>query len=145
MAWWPRQTPSIGTDGPRRRTSSTLIPAFSGRDGPGEMTIASAWSASTSSTVTCVVARDRDVGADAAEQLHDVVGERVVVVEQEDPHASGPPMAASIDAAFDATSAASRSGTESATIPAPAWTVAIPSRMRADLMVMAHSTSVGEK
>ena len=41
MAWWPRQTPRIGTDGPRRRTSSTLIPAFSGRDGPGEMTIAS--------------------------------------------------------------------------------------------------------
>ena len=92
-----------------------------------------------------VVARDRDIGADSAQQLHDVVGERVVVVEQEDPHASGPPMAASIEAAFDATSAASRSGTESATIPAPAWTVAIPSRMRADLMVMAHSTSVGEK
>ena len=91
-----------------------------------------------------VVAGDGDIGADAGEQLHEVVGERVVVVEQEDPHAS-PPMAASMEAAFEATSAASRSGTESATMPAPACTVAVPSRMSALRMVMAHSTSDGEK
>ncbi len=91
-----------------------------------------------------VVARDGDIGADAGEQLHEVVGERVVVVEQEDLHAS-PPMAASMEAALAATSAASRSGTESATIPAPACTVAMPSRMSALRMVMAHSTSDGEK
>ena len=52
MAWCPRQTPSVGTDAPSARTSSTLMPAFSGRDGPGEITIASGASARTSATVT---------------------------------------------------------------------------------------------
>ncbi len=47
-----------------------------------------------------VVARDGDIGADAGQQLDEVVGERVVVVEQEDLHPS-PPMAASMEAAFD--------------------------------------------
>ena len=38
IAWWPRQTPSVGTRGPSRRTISTDAPASSGRPGPGEMT-----------------------------------------------------------------------------------------------------------
>ena len=51
MAWWPRQTPSIGTVGPSRWISSTQMPAFSGRDGPGEMTMPSGSMAAMASTV----------------------------------------------------------------------------------------------
>jgi hypothetical protein len=39
IPWWPRQTPSRGTLGPKRRMTSTEIPASSGRPGPGEMTM----------------------------------------------------------------------------------------------------------
>src|SRR5687767_3167452 len=87
-----------------------------------------------------VVAGYGRLRADPAEQLDQVEGERVVVVQDEDALTAHPgtsaPMAASMLAAFAATSAASRDGMESATTPAPAWTVASPSLMTAERMVM---------
>ena len=35
IAWWPRQTPSVGTRGPSRPTISTLAPASPGRPRAG--------------------------------------------------------------------------------------------------------------
>ncbi len=51
MAWWPRQTPRMGTLPAKRVTASTLIPASSGLPGPGEMTMPDGFFASSSATV----------------------------------------------------------------------------------------------
>ncbi len=53
MAWWPRQTPSTGTDSSaHRRTTSTLRPAFSGVPGPGETSTPSKRTTSSTSTTS---------------------------------------------------------------------------------------------
>ena len=52
MAWWPRQTPSIGTVPFSSRATSTITPASSGRPGPGDRTIRSGCSARISSSVS---------------------------------------------------------------------------------------------
>ena len=51
IPWCPRQTPSTGTRRPNWRMTSTVIPASSGRPGPGEMTMRSGFSASISLSV----------------------------------------------------------------------------------------------
>src|SRR5262249_27896548 len=75
-----------------------------------------------------VVALDRDLGAELAEVLREVVGERVVVVDQQELHGA---VRSAVRAIATARSTAralltvswySVSGTESATSPAPAWT-----------------------
>src|SRR5215470_14635387 len=72
-----------------------------------------------------VVAIDEHVGLEHEERLHEVVGERVVVVDQEKPRAHSPSSASSRArrkiALFASTSWYSVTGTLSATIPAPAW------------------------
>ena len=155
--------------------SSTEMPAFSGRDGPGEMTMPSESIGRDGIDGDLVVAHDLDLRAQHQQVLVQVVGERVVVVDEHDAppdpghghlaardldhgaHASVPsPAAAAIVAsawasavstapALAATSADSRAGTESATMPAPAWTNAVPSRSTTLRMVMAISASSGEK
>ena len=52
MHWCPRQTPSVGTVGPKRRTTSVEMPASAGVRGPGEMTMRSGAIASISPSVT---------------------------------------------------------------------------------------------
>ena len=51
MHWWPRHTPRVGVVSPKWRTTSLEMPAFSGVDGPGEMTIFSGAMRVISSTV----------------------------------------------------------------------------------------------
>src|SRR5437762_426287 len=73
----------------------------------------------------CVVADDVRVGPQLAEVLHEVVGERVVVVDDED-HARGPATAMRsariTPRALEHVSSHSVLGSESATIPAPTCT-----------------------
>ena len=63
-----------------------VAPASSGRPGPGEMTRCDGASASAAVGVDRVVPDHRDLGAELAEQVREVVGERVVVVDQQDGH-----------------------------------------------------------
>ena len=95
-----------------------------------------------------LVGRDRvvpdgdDLGAELLEQVHEVVGERVVVVDHQDLHRLPSPardhraascsarsIAASSAASLRRHSSCSAAGSESATIPAPAWRYAVPSRI----------------
>src|SRR4029450_6042020 len=85
----------------------------------------------------------------ALHELNEVVDERVVVVDDKD-HVTAPirsaavgapPKAASIADAFASVSSSSRSGSESATIPAPVCTCAVPSAMTTVLSVMQKSMS----
>ena len=81
--------------------TSSVMPAFSGRDGPGLMTMPSASRADDLVDRDLVVAHDLHLGAELAEVLVEVVGERVVVVEEEDAQAGagnvGRPVGASAD------------------------------------------------
>ena len=138
--------------------TSSVMPAFSGREGPGEMTMPCGSRDDDVVDADLVVANDLDVRAELGEVLVEVERERVVVVEQQDAqaragalvagpdvgrslarrgHARAPSVSTAADSAsasaastapaLAATSADSRAGTESATMPAPAWTWATPS------------------
>src|SRR5207253_9588221 len=77
-----------------------------------------------------VVAKHVALRAQLGEVLHEVVGERVVVVDDRQPHhhiASAISTALNMAPAFSSVSSNSRSGFESATTPAPAWTYTWPS------------------
>ena len=52
MAWWPRQTPKIGSASGAAASSSRQMPASFGVQGPGDSRIASAPSASASAAVS---------------------------------------------------------------------------------------------
>ena len=85
MAWWPRHTPRSGTPAAAAaRTSGTLMPASRGVQGPGEMTMAAGSSASALVDAQRVVPVDHRIGAELAGVLDQVVGEAVVVVEDEE-------------------------------------------------------------
>ena len=147
IAWWPRHTPSVGTPASGiRRTSSSVIPASSGVHGPGETTQRSKPLASSSSTVARSLRTVWHLRAQLAEVLDEVVGERVVVVEDEDPHAhSGCSQASAIAriaaCALATDSSYSKSGCASATVPPPACTWATPSLTTTVRMWIAVSRS----
>ena len=84
MAWWPRQTPSTGTRPAAARTSGTEMPASRGVQGPGEITIASGRSCERGLDAQGIVPVDYRLGAQLAGVLDEVVGEAVVVVEDEE-------------------------------------------------------------
>src|SRR5213078_1259399 len=74
-----------------------------------------------------VVPPDRHLRAELAEQVREVVGERVVVVDQQDHRlASASSIAISSAASLRRHSSCSAAGSESATIPAPACSSAAP-------------------
>ena len=116
----------------KRRSASTETPAVSGRPGPGEITMRAGASRSISSTRHRVVAHDLHLGAELAEPVRQIPGERIVVVDEQQ-HAQMPRFAISsawISArALSRVSSYSAAGCESATMPAPAWISAWPSRM----------------
>ena len=60
------------------------MPASFGVQGPGDSTIASGFGASTSSTRDLVVAMHDHVRAQLAEEVDEVEGEAVVVIDQDD-------------------------------------------------------------
>ena len=75
------------------RITSIVMPASSGRPGPGEITIRSGLQRRDLVDRDGVVAHDLHVGAELAEVLHEVVGERIVVVDDADHgsrHVRGP-------------------------------------------------------
>src|SRR4051794_3316639 len=87
-----------------------------------------------------VVAHHVEVGTKLAQVLDEVVGERVVVVEHEDAHqaqsacAQASSMAARTAPAFASVSRTSYCGSESATMPPPAWKCTRPSLITAERM-----------
>ena len=84
IAWCPRQTPSVGMPASgKRRDASTEIPASAGVQGPGEITSRSRPALEQLADARPVVADDLDLGAELAQVLDEVVGERVVVVDHE--------------------------------------------------------------
>src|SRR5919112_4147357 len=94
-----------------------------------------------------IVAHHLDVGPELAEVLDEVVGERVVVVDYEHArhaqslwsHASR--MASMTAPAFASVSRTSYAGSESATMPPPAWRCTRPSFTTAERMKMQLSRS----
>src|SRR5262249_50221472 len=95
-----------------------------------------------------IVASHFDLGTELAQILHQIPGERVVVVDHQDHGCSraSMPLAAisaarSTARAFARVSCHSLSGTESATMPAPACTCMVPSLTRAVRIAMARSMS----
>ena len=70
--------------GPSRRMSSIETPGVAGRPGPGEMTRCVGASALRLVRRDRVVADDVHLGAELLEEVREVVGERVVVVDQQD-------------------------------------------------------------
>src|SRR5258707_3072957 len=93
-----------------------------------------------------VVATHFDVGAELAQILHQIPGEGIVVVDHQNHARPSIPLKA-ISAARSTARALARvscnslSGTESATIPAPAWTCIWPSFTTAVRIAMARSIS----
>ena len=109
--------------------TSRLMPASLGVHGPGEMTMWLGASAPMSSTAELVVAHDAHVLPQLAQVLGQVVGERVVVVDEQQHVYSCPARdrrasstAASTARALLTDSSNSADGTLPATMPAPAWT-----------------------
>ena len=88
--------------------------------------------------VDCVVASYNHFSAKLAEQIGEVVRERVVVVDEEDQRCSDSArsIAASTAASLRRHSSCSAAGSESATMPAPACRCATPSRSTIDLIAM---------
>src|SRR5262245_47498301 len=89
-----------------------------------------------------VVATDIDVGAELGKILHEVVGEGIVVVDhQHSRHHSRSAMrtACTTARALLTHSRCSASGSESATIHAPAWMKARPSRISTERIAIAVS------
>ena len=74
--------------GPKRRITSTEMPASSGRPGPGEMTMRSGRMARDLVERDLVVALDDRRRAQLAEVLGQVQGERIVVVDEQN-HSPG--------------------------------------------------------
>ena len=84
IAWWPRHTPSTGM--PRSanaRIAAQMMPASSGRPGPGRQQHRVGRRASASSTVSSSLRTHLWLGAELAEVLHEVVDEAVVAVDHE--------------------------------------------------------------
>ena len=131
MHWCPRQTPRIGTCRPNARMISLETPAWSGVHGPGEMTMAVGATASPPRPASISSLRRTTTSApELAEVLYQVVGERVVVVDHQD-HLAAPPSAMAIalkhrSRLVHTSPRTLCSGSESATMPAPAWTSATP-------------------
>ncbi len=123
--WWPRQTPSTGISPAKARIMAIDTPACCGVPGPGEMHRCVGRHSRAASTVSASLRCTLHLGAEHQEGLHQVVGEGVVVVDQQQARAHSPSSASrsacTAAALLASTSSCSLSGTLSATMPAPAW------------------------
>src|SRR5512144_138751 len=156
MAWWPRQTPRSGMAFDSAAAIISIVrPAFSGRPGRDQDRVGAPLHDLL--RVEPVVARDDDIRIELPHRLHEVVGEGIVVVDEKNHDDFGfwifdfglakpyraqsraVSMARKRAAAFDSASRYSRSGIESATIPAPAWIRQRPRSTTAVRMAMAMS------
>ena len=70
--------------------TALLMPAWAGALGPGEMQSQRGQSASISARVDRVVAEDQDLQVELVEELHQVIGEGVVVVDHHQAHRPPP-------------------------------------------------------
>ena len=92
MAWWPRQTPRMGSLPMKARIASTQMPALGRRAGARREHQVVGASAPRCPPRDLVVAEDAHVLAQFAEVLHQVEGERIVVVDhQQHGRSSGQP------------------------------------------------------
>ena len=91
IAWWPRQTPMSGVRvSAAAAMSARQMPASSGVQGPGERRMAEGCIAIAACTSISSLRRTCGFGAELAQIVEEVVGEAVVVVDQEQhsPHPS---------------------------------------------------------
>ena len=133
IAWWPRHTPSTGIPSSgKRRAASIDTPASTGpARARGDHHAVGAAREQLVDRVH-VVAHDVGLRAQLAQVLDEVVGEAVVVVDDEDLHSQSPcahasSIASNIAPTFASVSRYSYAGSESATTPAPACMYATPS------------------
>ena len=84
MAWWPRQTPRIGVLPAMWRISGTRMPGLARRARSRRQQNALGLQRLDLFHRQLVVAADLDLGAQLAQVLDKVVGERIVVVEDKD-------------------------------------------------------------
>ncbi len=80
MHWCPRQTPKVGICGPKVRMISFDSPASRGEHGPGEIENPLGCQRADLLEGDLVVAMDLQVHLHLPQVLHQVVGERIVVV-----------------------------------------------------------------
>ena len=131
IAWWPRQTPSTGTRPANARTIASETPASSGRPGPGRDDEVRRREPLRLVDRDLVVSPHHDLRSELAEQVRQVVRERVVVVDQQ--HFASSAGLRQVDRAPRARrslrrhSSCSAAGSQSATIPPPACSSATPS------------------
>src|SRR4030065_31587 len=107
MHWWPKHTPRIGVERPKRPTAATETPASFGVHGPGEMTMCEGAGAQAGGRP-----------AELADVAREVVDEGIVIVDDEDRGGHGD-SAATRARAFATVSSYSSAGSESATMPPP--------------------------
>ena len=121
---------------------SSVAPDSSGRPGPGETDEVRGSELGGCVGVDLVVAPHDDLSAELLQQVREVVRKRVVVVDEQDLHraASARLRAVSSAASLRRHSSCSAWGLESATIPAPAWRYATPSR-RTIVRIAMHVSS----
>ena len=84
MAWWPRQTPRSGISPASSLMACAGDAGVLGSPGPRRDEQAVGGAAPDLGDVDGVVAEDLELGAELAELLDEVVGERVVVVDDQD-------------------------------------------------------------
>ena len=109
IAWWPRQTPSVGVVGASRRTISRVAPGLLRPSRPGRDDEVRRAQPLGLVGVDRVVPPDDHLGAELLEQVDEVVGERVVVVDEQD-HRSARVIAARARPASAGTPRARRPG-----------------------------------
>ena len=122
--WWPRHTPSIGMRLRKRRDHVDRHARVFGPARPRRDDEVRRLDRARLVDRDLVVAIHDHLRAQRGERLHQVVGERVVVVDQQHAHYRPSPAISSARrriALFASTSRYSFAGTESATMPAPAW------------------------
>ena len=85
MVWWPRQTPRMGSSPASAATAARDTPASSGVQGPGESTSASGLRRRMPSTSIWSFRNTSTSRVQLAQELHQVEGEGVVVVDEQEP------------------------------------------------------------
>ncbi len=140
MPWCPRQTPSTGVRGPEAADDLDRDAGILGAAGAGRDDDVRGLQRFDLAERDLVVAAHQRRRAQLAEVLREVERERVVVVDEEN-HRPSSAMASACSSAraLSRVSSYSAAGFESATMPAPAWMRALPSRMVMVRMAMQKS------
>ena len=90
MDCMPRQTPNIGISAAKRGMSGKQTPASFGVQGPGDKMMASGRRSAISVERNLVVAHHVEHRTQLAQEMDKIVGETVIVIDDEHVHTDGP-------------------------------------------------------